>query len=84
MSYVLDGKIANQSCKIRLDGFTACEKCNKAVKRPERVMVKVEQLKKSLLCFSYVGSSSYIYETKIGIAVVYCSEYCRNKHNHRF
>lgn len=82
MSYSFDGKIANQSPNFRLTGRTSCAKCNSKLDLPEvfNLETKVDNYK----VYSYLQTSSFIYETKSGTAVVYCSEYCRNKHNHRF
>lgn len=84
MSYVLDGKIANQSPDIKLSGTVSCAKCCKKIKPPKKVEVKEDFLDKVFTCASYIGTEHYVYETKSGTAVVYCSIYCRNKHNHRF
>jgi hypothetical protein len=84
MSYTLDGKIANQSPEIKLSGTVRCAKCCKGFKPPKKVEIKEDDLKKVFVCASYIDTEHYIYETKSGTAVVYCSQYCRNKHNHRF
>jgi hypothetical protein len=82
MSYNIDGKVANQECVLRLSGKVPCGKCRKSLQMPEKVIIKT--FTQELSCASYIGMPFYIYETKSGTAVVYCSEYCRNKHNHRF
>jgi hypothetical protein len=84
MSYVLDGKIANQTPDIKLSGIVSCGKCNKKFAPPQKVTIKEESLNQLFLCASYIGTSHFIYETKGGTAVVYCSKYCRDRHNHRF
>ena len=40
--------------------------------------------KTAIMVFHYVNSNYYIHETKKGYAVMYCSSYCRRKHNHRY
>lgn len=84
MSYTLDGKLANQSTSLRLSGKVSCAKCCKSIKAPELVVVDSSSTDQFFNCTSYIGTDHFIYETKSGTAVVYCSEYCRNKHNHRF
>lgn len=84
MSYSIDGKIANQECSIRLDGKVPCEKCGRSLPMPQKVVLSSRTLKQVYSCTSYIGTPFYIYEAKSGTAVVYCSYYCRNKHNHRF
>lgn len=84
MSYVLDGKIANQDPIIRISGTINCGKCSKLIPLPQRVIIDSKHTKQVFECASYIGTEHFIYETKSGTAVVYCSEYCRNKHNHRF
>lgn len=84
MSYSFDGKIANQHPKITnyTTAKVKCEKCNKLIESPFRCFSEFSN--KVYLTFSYIGTSHYIYETKMGIAIIYCSRYCRDKHNHRF
>lgn len=84
MSYSFDGKIANQCPKIinYTTAKTRCEKCNKIIEAPFRNFTEFDN--KVYLTFNYIGTSHYIYETKIGIAITYCSKYCRDRHNHRF
>lgn len=84
MSYTLDGKVANQTPEIKLSGTTRCAKCCKTISSPERVEVVSNSTNQVFVCASYIGKEHFIYESKSGTAVVYCSEYCRNKHNHRF
>jgi hypothetical protein len=84
MSCGIDGKLANQSTIFRLSGKVTCGKCCKSIKAPELAVVDNPSTKQVFNCASYIGTESFIYESKSGIAVVYCSEYCRNKHNHRF
>jgi hypothetical protein len=84
MSYTLDGKLANQDVSLRLSGKISCAKCGKSIKPPERAVVDNPATKQLFICASYIGTERFVYESKGGRAVVYCSEYCRNKHNHRF
>lgn len=84
MSYNIDGKIANQSPNLKLSGKISCSKCCKLIKPPESLVVHNNSTNQSFLCASYIGTNHFIYETKSGTAVVYCSEYCKRKHNHRF
>ena len=84
MSYNFDGKIANQSPKL-LNYTSAkclCEKCGKLLEAPKFLDILLGL--KSFTVRTYVGTEHFIYETKSGTAVTYCSKYCRNKHNHRF
>jgi hypothetical protein len=84
MSYSIDGKIANQSTVLRLSGKVSCAKCCKSIKAPELAIVNNSSTKQIFSCASYIGTEHFVYESKSGTAVIYCSEYCRNKHNHRF
>ena len=84
MSYNIDGKLANQSTALRLSGKVSCSKCGKNIKAPQSAIVDNSSTDQLFTCASYVGTRFFIYESKSGKAVVYCSEYCRNKHNHRF
>lgn len=84
MSYNFDGKIANQA--PRFTNYTSakchCAKCNKIIDTPKVIDLKLEE--RLFTVRSYIGAKFYIYETKSGTAVTYCSQYCRDKHNHRF
>ena len=84
MSYSIDGKIANQETHLRLSGKIPCSKCNKLLPMPNKAVIKSDATSQVFNCSSYIGSKYFIYESKSGTAVVYCSEYCRDKHNHRF
>ncbi len=84
MSYSFDGKISNQAPK-KFNYTTAkchCAKCSKIIEIPHKQHVMIED--KAFLIQSYIGTKNFIYETKSGSAVTYCSQYCRDKHNHRF
>jgi hypothetical protein len=84
MSYNFDGKIANQCPKLTnyTSAKTHCSKCNKILEVPRVSGVSIGD--RLFLVRDYLECSSFIYETKSGTAAVYCSEYCRDKHNHRF
>lgn len=84
MSYIFDGKVSNQTpeCENFNTPKTACGKCGTLLEFPERHFVKIGT--ETYATFSYLNTPFFIYETKRGKAVVYCSGYCRKKHNHRF
>lgn len=79
---MIEGKIANQSPMYKNTGKSLCSKCNKLMDYPDTKVLGSN--KKVYLVRSYLDSPFYIYETRKGQAVVYCSKYCRDKHNHRF
>ncbi len=83
MSYNIDGKIVNQPIRRRLDGMVLCSCCSRSIKAPSRVVMPISA-KTAIMVFHYVNSNYYIHETKKGYAVMYCSSYCRRKHNHRY
>ena len=84
MSYNFEGKIVNQSPTITnlTSAKTKCEKCARVIEAPTRFMMNVNDT--FYLAFSYLDTDYFVYETKSGRAVAYCSEYCKSKHNHRF
>lgn len=84
MSYSIEGKIVNQDIVLRLSGKVVCGKCCRSIDLPANIVINSKNTSQMFFCKSYIGTPHYIYETKSGTAVVYCSEYCRNKHNHRF
>lgn len=95
MSYNFDGKIAAQgfpkiyqhedeTFKAPFNGMCKCERCGKFMFQPKSGALTLELNGGARLCQHYIGTDHFIYETKSGTPVVYCSEYCRNKHNHRF
>jgi RNase P subunit RPR2 len=79
MSYNIDGKIANQFPKE-----PACSKCHKMLVPPKSATLAELSGNKIFTICSYIDTFHFIYESKSGKAVVYCSDYCRRKHNHRF
>jgi hypothetical protein len=83
---MIEGKIANQAPRINMKADVKCGNCSKLIPYPERVYfpVPIGGVNHVYLTFSYIGTDYWIYETKHGKAVAYCSKYCRNKHNHRF
>lgn len=84
MSYNFDGKIANQ-CPFIINYTTPkteCSKCGKVIEAPHRSFIEINN--RVYLTFNYLETTHYLYETKGGVAVAYCSDYCKRKHNHRF
>lgn len=84
MSYSFEGKIVNQCPKVKNlnKAFTVCERCNKLVAFPQKEFTPIDG--KTMFTYHYIMRGPFIYETKGKYSVVYCSKYCRNKHNHRF
>lgn len=85
MSYSFDGKVVNQSPKFKFNSgnsLPTCEKCSTLVTAPMKQVAAIGE--SFYFTYNYLGKKEFIYETKSGSAVVYCSEYCRDKHNHRF
>lgn len=82
MSYNIEGKVANQHPRGGVLSKVRCGKCNKTVYQPSIARIKIEN--SSYNIYHYVKQDYFIYETKSGRSIVYCSEYCRNKHNHRY
>lgn len=84
MSYNIDGKLANQPIRGGMLSQPKCAKCCKQVSVPKEGSYADIAGNTIYTIQSYLSTPHYIYETKSGRAVVYCSAYCRNKHNHRF
>lgn len=86
MSYVLEGKISNQEVKkiSTLEGEqkTICSKCSKILDLPNFEYIKLDNRYFKIL--HYLNLPYFIYESKSGKSSVYCSNYCKEKHNHRF
>lgn len=84
---MIEGKIANRfrPTSGRFE-FTSCGKCNKQLPAPKLSIVsdKMSEPDHVLTCVNYIGTEHFVYETKGGKTIEYCSKYCRNKHNHRF
>jgi hypothetical protein len=81
VSYNLDGKLSNQYVRSDLRK-PKCSKCNKTIDTPAHTTMEANN--KLFSIRHYIGTPHYIYETKSGHSAVYCSDYCRKKHNHRF
>lgn len=84
MSTKLDGKISNQPIVTRFDGLVRCDKCNKVIPDPLPAILNDWDNKIAYDMLHYIGQQFFIYESKSGRSVCYCSDYCRKKHNHRF
>lgn len=83
MSYNFEGKIVNQPVRTQSNRKVKCEKCSKEIDYPEYSVLGVGD--DTLYEVNhYLNSKFFIYETKVGVAVAYCSNYCRKKHNHRY
>jgi hypothetical protein len=79
---ILDGKIAGQHYKGGVSGKVRCGKCYRLIDRPETDSIEYDgnvQIVRHYLSLPY-----FIYETKLGFSICYCSDKCRRKHNHRF
>jgi len=81
MSYSIDGKVSNQ-CVLTHFSKPRCSKCNKTILAPSYTTMEANNRVFSIS--HYIGTAHFIYETKSGRSVLYCSDYCRKKHNHRF
>lgn len=81
MSYILDGKVSGQFCRI-YKGGVQCSCCSFLIKFPSCRGFNVGIYYQPN--FHYIGTPYYIYESKSGYSSVYCSDKCRRKHNHRF
>lgn len=82
MSHMIDGKIANQIVGRTMSGKALCACCSIMIDPPGMIDKKIGE--ETFLFSHYIRKEQYIYETKRGRAVVYCSDWCRRKHNHRF
>jgi len=78
---VLEGKVSGQP--LRTYDRVYCAKCKTELVTPNR---KAFEICKGIfqIIRSYMHSPYFIYESKSGFSIIYCSKYCRNKHNHRF
>lgn len=83
MSYNIDGKVVNQPIRKRMDGQVICSRCSLRFKAPSKVVMSLTA-KTSIFINHYIGEDYFVYETKKGHAVMYCSDDCRRKHNHRY
>ena len=89
---MIEGKLANLFPRRTMYGTVVCGKCSTNFKAPVAISLMVpsgsiengKTLSMVVNVHSYIGSERFIYESKSGRAVCYCSEYCARKHNHRF
>ena len=86
---MIDGKISNQLPRRRMGGHT-CANCCTLMPKPKITSI-VGSGGANFGIYHYLENSDrdelkncYIYETKCGTAVTYCSDKCRKAHNHRF
>lgn len=82
MSKKIEGKISNQGVTVKLSNKCVCGKCSKLIDPPSRSRIFTGSHYFSVM--HYLENNFYIYETNKGKSIVYCSDYCRRKHNHRF
>jgi len=82
MSKKLEGKVSNQFPNPKM-GKCLCAKCSKIIDMPVCSHLQTDE-KQFYTIFHYLNHPYYVYETNRGRAVVYCSDYCRREHNHRF
>lgn len=80
---MIEGKVVNQHPRSNISGAVKCGKCLKLIPKPKSFTI-TSLSDKVFLCYSYVDTLYWIYESKSGRSVVYCSKYCRGQHNHRF
>lgn len=80
----VEGKVANRTAikRQKLSNKTTCERCQKEIDVPTDVTTTANGV--TLYLKSYVGTENFVYESRSGNAVCYCSAYCAKKHNHRF
>lgn len=82
MSRAIEGKISGQPLKRNINNEAKCECCNKVIptlRSDYLTMVSAVQI-----IYNCFGTPYYIYESNSGYSIVYCSDKCRRKHNHRF
>lgn len=94
---MFEGKIVNQMPKYTYDksGYSFdtvfCARCDVAMSSP-KTGIPIKSGDAHYYVYHYLPGDKinrevkdhYIYPTKSGEAVCYCSDYCRKKHNHRF
>lgn len=85
----MDGKVANQRPRGKwvlncIPVEVNCGNCKKTFHAPVSTEVKGFYSKQVFAAYSYMGSEYFIYDTKSGRSVCYCSDFCRKAHNHRF
>jgi hypothetical protein len=97
---VIEGKISGQPYRRRFnsgDPKPTCAKCNRLISNPVQTTISPSKPYYNLIdgklefkrqcnqiAYSYMTTTYYIYESKSGWSVIYCSKKCRDKHNHRF
>lgn len=87
---MIDGKIANQR-PWQVVGGQLCSACRSMMPIPTRSEIN-GPLNEIFHVYHYLVNPEsknkqfdcYIYESKSGRAVTYCSDECRRRHNHRF
>lgn len=94
MCYNLEGKISaqghpksywheNEIWHSLSNSLCKCESCGTFMIVPKFGVITLD-FKKQMTCYHYINEDHYIYETRSGTSIVYCSDKCRKKHNHRF
>lgn len=80
----VEGKIANRTMikRPKTDGKTLCERCETLIDQPTDTTFSDNGT--TLYLKSYIGTDKFVYESRSGNAICYCSKYCARKHNHRF
>jgi len=82
-----EGKLANRIWpNVSIGGKPKCGKCRKVLPKTEDIVIGNKSKKSTMafVCQSYLGTDYYVYETRSGGSICYCSKYCAKKHNHRF
>jgi hypothetical protein len=85
----MDGKVANQRPRGKwilncVPVAVKCGNCSKILCAPTSAEVIGFKFQQVFQAYSYLGSKYFIYDTKSGRSICYCSDYCRKQHNHRF
>jgi len=81
----LEGKVSAQPIHMRFNSGNPqplCDNCRTLVEKPKKVGCNFKT--RMQLLFSYFDTPYFIYESKSGYSVIYCSKECRDQHNHRF
>lgn len=81
MSSRIDGKISNQSPRTKI-GKVLCAKCSKIISHPDYATLSLASEGGAYFIRHYIGTPHFIFDTKSGKAVTYCSAYCKDKHRH--
>lgn len=86
---MIEGKVVNQLPRRKLDGHI-CGNCSCIVPSPKKDLIRGVDETSVHFIYHYLANPEdtlhrlFIYETKSGLAIVYCSDRCRRAHNHRF